>query len=109
MRRECRERFPRHRRQRKPLVSDPGMHHATCVMHVPRAGKTVQAFPAHAQPAILRIWQEVYSSLAGLVMTSTDIQIVCIFLSKKLLPGWIRGDNISRNKGNIVIFHHVMN
>ena len=24
MRRECRERFPRHRLQRKPLVSDPG-------------------------------------------------------------------------------------
>ena len=33
MRRECRERFPRHRLQRKPLVSDPGMHHDTCVMH----------------------------------------------------------------------------
>ena len=36
MRRECRERFPRHRLQRKPLVSDPGMHHDTCVTHVPR-------------------------------------------------------------------------
>ena len=36
MRRECRERFPRHRRQRKPRVSDPGMHHGTCVTHVPR-------------------------------------------------------------------------
>ena len=35
MRRECRERFPRHRFQRKPLVSDPGMHHGTCVSHVP--------------------------------------------------------------------------
>ena len=35
MRRECRERFPRHQRQRKPLVSDPGMHHGTCVSHVP--------------------------------------------------------------------------
>ena len=35
MRRECRERFPRHRRQRKTLVSDPGMHHGTCVTHVP--------------------------------------------------------------------------
>ena len=31
----CRERFPRHRLQRKPLVSDPGMHHGTCVTHVP--------------------------------------------------------------------------
>ena len=36
MRRECRERFPCHWLQRKPLVSDPGMHHSTCVTHVPR-------------------------------------------------------------------------
>ena len=35
MRRECRERFPHHRLQRKPLVSDPDMHHDTCVRHVP--------------------------------------------------------------------------
>ena len=35
MRRECRERFPGHRPQRKPLVSDPGMYHGTCVTHVP--------------------------------------------------------------------------
>ena len=35
MRRECRERFPWHRLQRKPLVSDPSMHHGTCVTHVP--------------------------------------------------------------------------
>ena len=33
--RECRERFPRRRLQRKPLVSNPGMHHGTCVTHVP--------------------------------------------------------------------------
>ena len=35
MRRECRERFPRHQLQRKPLVSDLGIHHDTCVTHVP--------------------------------------------------------------------------
>ena len=35
MQQECRERFPRHRFQRKPLVSDPNMHHGTCVTHVP--------------------------------------------------------------------------
>ena len=34
MRRECGELFPRHRFQRKPLVSDPGMHHGTCETHV---------------------------------------------------------------------------
>ena len=35
MRLECWERFPRHRLQRKPLVSDPGVHHGTCVTRVP--------------------------------------------------------------------------
>ena len=54
-----------------PHVSDPDMHHGTCVTHVPwcmpgsltsgfilnrRRGETFPAFPAHAQPAILRIW-----------------------------------------------------
>ena len=58
-----------------PLVSDPDMHHGPCVTHVPwcmpgsltsgflwnrRWGKTFPAFPAHAQPAILRIWQEAH-------------------------------------------------
>ena len=27
--------FPRNRLNRKPLVSDPGIHHVTCVTHVP--------------------------------------------------------------------------
>ena len=35
MRRDCLERFLRHRLQRKPLVSDPGLHHGTRVTHVP--------------------------------------------------------------------------
>ena len=54
-----------------PQVSDPDMHHGTCVTHVPwcmpgsltssflwnrRRGETFPAFPAHAPPAILRIW-----------------------------------------------------
>ena len=34
MRRECREGFPHHWLQRIQLVSDPGMHHGTCVTHV---------------------------------------------------------------------------
>ena len=33
--RECWERFPHHRLQRKPLFSDPGMNHYTCVTHLP--------------------------------------------------------------------------
>ena len=69
VRRECRERFPHNRLQRKRLVNDPGMHHGTCVTHVPWCisgsltrgfGKTFPAFPAHAQPAILLIWQEAH-------------------------------------------------
>ena len=36
MHQECREFFPHHRLQWKLLVSDPGMHHGTCVTHVPR-------------------------------------------------------------------------
>ena len=35
MRRECRERFPLHRVPKEPLVSDPDMHHGTCVTHMP--------------------------------------------------------------------------
>ena len=51
--------FPRRRFQRKPIVSDPGMHHGTCVTHVPWCmsgsltcgdGETFPAFPAHAHP-----------------------------------------------------------
>ena len=36
MHRECRERFLRHRLQKKPLFSYLVMHHGTCVTHVPR-------------------------------------------------------------------------
>ena len=54
-----------------PRVNDPDMHHGTCVTHVPwcmpgsltsgflwnrRRRETFPALPAHAQPAILRIW-----------------------------------------------------
>ena len=69
MRWEWRERFPRHRLQRKPLVSDPGMQTAralrtccdACRARQPVvAGKTFPAFPAHAHPSILCIWQEAH-------------------------------------------------
>ena len=61
--------FPRHRFQRKPLVSDPGMHHGTCVTHVPWCmsgsltcgdGKNVPGIPGACAPGILRIWQEAH-------------------------------------------------
>ena len=50
--------FPCHRLQRKPLISNPGMHHGTCVTHVPwcmsgsltcDGGENVPGIQAHAQ------------------------------------------------------------
>ena len=70
-------------------TSDPDMHHGTCVTHVPWCmpgsltsvflwsqwrGKTFPAFPAHAQPAILRIWQEAHGGLALTVLCGTPQQ-----------------------------------
>ena len=61
--------FPRRRFQRKPLVSDPGMHHGTCVTHVPWCmsgsltcgdGENVPGNPGACAPANLRIWQEAH-------------------------------------------------
>ena len=61
--------FPTHRLQRKPLVSDPDMHHGTYVTHVPwcmsgsltcGGGENVPGIPNACAPAILRIWQEAH-------------------------------------------------
>ena len=61
--------FPRRRFQRKPIVGDPGMHHGTCVTHVPWCmsgsltcgdGENVPGIPGACAPAILRIWQEAH-------------------------------------------------
>ena len=62
--------FPRRRIQRKPRVSNPGMHHGTCVTHVPwcmsgllnrGGGENVPGIPGACAPAIRRIWQEAHS------------------------------------------------
>ena len=69
MRRECRERFPSHRLQRKPLVSDPGMHRGTCVTHVPwcmteslihDGGENVPGIPG---ACATRTWQEAHGNI----------------------------------------------
>ena len=61
--------FPIRRFRRKPLVSDPGMHHGTSVTHVPWCmsgsltcgdGENVPGIPGACAPAILRIWQEAH-------------------------------------------------
>ena len=66
MLRECRERFSCNWLQPKLLVNDPSIHHGVCVTHVSgcmSGSLTFPAFPAHAQPAILRIWQEAHARL----------------------------------------------
>ena len=61
--------FARRRFQRKLLVSDPGMHHGTCVTHVPWCmpgsptcgdGENVPGIPGACAPAILHIWQDAH-------------------------------------------------
>ena len=68
--------FPRRRFQRKPLVSDPGMHHGTCVTHVPWCmsgsltrgdGENGPGFPGACAPTILRIWQEAHGITTKMV------------------------------------------
>ena len=64
--------FPRRRFQRKPIVSDRGMHHGTCVTHVPWCmsgsltcgdGENVPGIPGACAPVILRIWQEAHGGI----------------------------------------------
>ena len=63
--------FPHRQHQRKPLVSDPGMHRCTCLTHVPWCisgsltrgnGENVLGIPSACAPVILRIWQEAHTS-----------------------------------------------
>ena len=98
--------FPRRQFQRKPLVSDPGMHHGTCVTHVPWCmsgsltcgdGESVPGIPGACAPAILRIWQEAHGchwSLwrYGLRMTCKNKKSnVCTLLTRCL---WDHSDVI---------------
>ena len=67
---------PRRRFRRKPLLSDPGMHHGTCVTHVPWCmsgsltcgdGENVPGIPGACAPAILRIWQEAHGNYCCII------------------------------------------
>ena len=80
---------PRRQFQRKPLVSDPGMHHGTCVTHVPWCmsgsltcddGENVPGIPGACAPAILRIWQEAHwriliDTFLCLILQYTDSKV----------------------------------
>ena len=54
MRRECREHSSRHQPQRKPLASDPGMHHSTCVTHPLSRGGGESACPTRSFTYLVR-------------------------------------------------------
>ena len=81
------------------------MHHGTCVTHVlwcmpgsltsgflwnRRWGKTFRAFPAHAQPAILRIWQEAHGGYWQSLSTCNSSWIVFfkIWIHQKNCEWW---------------------
>ena len=66
------EHFPATDFNWKLLVSDSGMHHGTCVTHVPWClsrslthvgGEYVHGISMHSQPTILHIWQEAHGRL----------------------------------------------
>ena len=104
-----------------PRVSDPDMHQGTCVTHVlwcmpgslttvflwiRRQGKTFPAFPAHAQPANLRIWQEAHAQRRTInceVITRTyrpsevryrRVEIVCLVVIYGLIMSCKKQNNV---------------
>ena len=82
--------FPTRRLQRKPLVSDPGMHHSTCVTHVPwcmsglltcGGGENVPGIPGACAPAVLRIWQEAHGPILSKSMFVLVVMFVVVLIS----------------------------
>ena len=92
---------PRRRFKRKPLVSDPGMHHGTCVTHVPWCmsgsltcgdGENVPGIPGACAPAILRIWQEAHAAMWTLtqaikIQNGTKCNAICKSPSRSIIIG----------------------
>ena len=108
---------PRRRFQRKPQVSDPGMHHGTCVTHVPWCmsgsltcgdGESVPSIPGACALAILRIWQDAHRKCSNIQyylyavrLTSYRSEIaIQVFLSR-CVP-WILWCNWSFHKYQIL-------
>ena len=83
--RECREPFHRHQLQRKPLVSDPGMHRGTCVTHVPwcmpgsltrRSVENVPGILGACATRNFSIWQEARGSQTTIEFASKQSSFV---------------------------------
>ena len=84
--------LPRRRFQRKPLVSNPGIHHGTCVTHVPWCmsgsltcgdGETFPAFPAHAHPQFCVSGKRpMYTSLPTVIVTNNHDSEKILFANR---------------------------
>ena len=115
MRQEFREPFPHHRLQRKSHhVMRQGTARAVIRVGItnPRwPAKTFPTFPAHAQPAILRIWQEAHWHLIPLFNLAKRNIIATLpdIFSVKSRLNWLgnflpfRGHNCVR-RGTFLIF-----
>ena len=97
--------FPRCWLQMKPLVSDPGMHHGTCVTHVPwcmlgslarGGGENVPGIPGACAPVILRIWQEAHSKMYSLNF------MITLHMVTSIIPK--HGNNIYLR--TLIVFSH---
>ena len=90
-------------------VSDPDMHHGTCVTHVPWCmsgsltsgflwsrwrGKTFPAFPAHAQPAMLLSGKRPMCQVMGLCHYAKTL-VFFIRRNFSVTDLLIRGDDLS--------------
>ena len=72
--------------QRKPLANDSGMHHGTCLTHVPwcmsgsltlGGGENVPGIPGACAPAILRIWQEAHGIWRAWIINWINLIVIC--------------------------------
>ena len=90
---------PRRQFQRKPLVSDPGMHHGTCATHVPWCmsgsltcddGENVPGIPGACAPAILRIWQEAHGTMHTVAINWQCHVVFClaVVIPSILVDSW---------------------
>ena len=89
-------RFPRHRglviptcisSRAWPTCRDACRDRKQAVSFEVGASKSFSVFPAHAQPAILRIWQEVYDAALSSIKPQSS-QLICgiCILSMPMLP-----------------------
>ena len=92
--------FSRRRIQRKPRVSDPGMHHGTCVKHVPwcmsgllnyGGGENVPGIPGACARAIWRIWQEAHGNTVSSMNRTplSDQLFIAVVMFTDIQSHWV--------------------